>query len=558
MKMKVIGCILSLFFLLSCSSKPVIQLHTLGDSTMEQQDPNIKDQRGWPQFLQQFFSDEVKVVNHGKSGSSTKTFYNHGFWDRAKSTIQPGDYVIIQFAHNDGKHGGEDGEVGTAPTDSFRIYLSKYVNEVRELGAHPILMTPVVRQMFDSDGKLSRRGKHDLGEYFQAHVNRDFDPQDTITYNYTYNMKFVADSLKCPLIDMCQFSTELVEKLGPEYSTKLIYDLPNDGTHFGASGALLLSELAAKGLKQQNVLAEYIKLPVHLAVAPVEIDLGDRYTGTTFTRVFNVGCLNSKDTEGNITVNVTGGFTLSTEEHGEYQKQLTIPYSTVKGVAVLKLYMKVAAAQIGKLSGVITVSDGKNEKRIPVSGQCIALDGEQEVSAFYTLYNHSKPATTGAVVALEEQWSNLEFVTFVRPRELGVSDPDGSFYNTKVQCNNIIGGQWPGNEIDVVHSRYVQFGIQAIEGSKVVVNHIGLTGGGGVSYRIMYSKNDDFSDALILGERIGEGNEMTAHSFDLMQEISNGEKLYLRIYPWSEKQVTPCYLCLYKVQIDGIQTLTTP
>ncbi len=124
-----------------------VRIHTLGDSTMEQQDPNVKDQRGWPQLLSPFFTSEVTILNHAKSGTSSKSFYKEGYWERAKKTILAGDYVFIQFGHNDEKHNGEDGKIGTAPTDSFRIYLRKYVEEVRQLRAIPVLFTPVVRCM---------------------------------------------------------------------------------------------------------------------------------------------------------------------------------------------------------------------------------------------------------------------------------------------------------------------------------------------------------------------------------------------------------------------------
>lgn len=554
------GLISVLLLLMSCSKTTAVQLHTIGDSTMEQQDPNIKDQRGWPQFLSQFFSDEVRIVNHGKSGSSTKTFYHHGFWARAKNKINPGDYVIIQFAHNDEKHDGIDGAVGTAPTDSFRIYLSRYVDEVRQLGANPILMSPVVRKMFNANNTLSRRGKHDLGEHVHMRVDSTFDANDTIAFNYTYNMKHVADSLQCPFVDMCSMSAQLIESLGPEKSTELIYNLPKDGTHFGALGALLFSELAAKALKRQHILDRFITLPAGVVVSPEAIDLGDRYVGTSFTRAFTVGYLHPASDNGIITVDAPEGYLLSTEENGEYTRQVALHYVTPHDInaGVFKLYLKIEAATIGEMLGTITASDGKTTKRIPFCGQCISLDGEKEVTVAYALSSHPKPVASGAVVALEEVWSGMELETFIRPRELGLSDPDGSYYNTKVQCNTIEGGQWPVGEIDVVHSRYIQFGMQAIEGSKVTINQIKLNVGGGARYRILCSKQSDFSDAITLGERVEPGNEMIAYTFDAMQEISNGECFYLRIYPWSGQKNTPCYLCLHRVQFSGMQTLVAP
>ena len=152
-----------------------ITIHTIGDSTMESKpedtESNPNGQRGWAQMLQQFVTYGATVNNRSKSGTSSKSFYeakddnnNYRFWATVKPQIKEGDYVIIQFGHNDEKDGGEEGEIGTNPWKSYTEYLTKYVTEVRELNAIPILFTPIVRNYFESDGKtITARGAHNLG-----------------------------------------------------------------------------------------------------------------------------------------------------------------------------------------------------------------------------------------------------------------------------------------------------------------------------------------------------------------------------------------------------------
>ncbi len=137
-------------------------VHTIGDSTMEEKstDPsvNTNGQRGWPQMLPQFMVNGATLNNRAKSGTSSKTFYEESrFWTTVKPQIKEGDYVIIQFGHNDEKHAGADGEVGTYPWTTYKEYLRKYVNEVRELNATPILFTPIVRGYFSAN-KITDKG----------------------------------------------------------------------------------------------------------------------------------------------------------------------------------------------------------------------------------------------------------------------------------------------------------------------------------------------------------------------------------------------------------------
>lgn len=549
---------LSICFLLCLISLEVkadeIRVHTLGDSTMEQQDPNVKDQRGWPQYLQQFFTEDVRVINHAKSGTSTKSYYKGGYWERARKSIGKGDYVIIQFGHNDEKHNGVDGPVGTAPSDSFRIYLTRYVDEVRQLGAYPVLFTPVVRKMFGRDGRLSRRGKHDLGEQVAKYVDTGFDKEDTVTYNYVYNMKLVAKELHCPLVDMTALTANLVESLGQEQATELIYNLPKDGTHYGTAGALLFARLAAKGLKDGRILKNYIRDSEELVVAPVQVDWGDFYVKMPKEYIVDICCLGNDGKSGEVQVCATKGLTLTQTKGESSVSSLSLPYIIKNGIAYLRVYVRMSSETPGGVSESLTVINGNTEKKIPFAGNCLALSDSKKFSVTYLLHNHAKPISEGAVIPLEEQWEGMTLDRYVLPEVLGKLAKQKGYKQSKVQMNVINGGVWPGNEMDVVYTRYVQFGMQAVQGTSMYIDSLSLLIGG-TDYRIVCSRHEDFSDARTIGEQTSGRDEIEYRNFFLDQQLNSGDTFYIRIYPWYGKPSSEARLCLHDVEVKGIQML---
>jgi len=227
--------------LLDQAGKPVANGFTIfmiGDSTMANK-PLIPEnpERGWGQMLGIYFKAGVRVENHALNGRSSKSFRDEGHWAAVQSRLKPGDWVIIQFGHNDEK--SLDPTRYTTPEGSFKANLARYVIETRALGASPILATPVARRKFDEQGQPVNTH----GDYVKA-------------------VREVAQEQKVPLIDLNQRSTELLQRMGPEPAKKLyIYvtaaeypALPKgrqDDTHFCAYGAsrmcdLAVAEIAAK------------------------------------------------------------------------------------------------------------------------------------------------------------------------------------------------------------------------------------------------------------------------------------------------------------------------
>ena len=206
----------SLFFVPVFAAKR--KVHTIGDSTMSEYKPAATPKRGWGMYLQAFFNpDSVEVNNRGKSGASTRTFYEtENLWPSVKTQMHAGDYLIIQFAHNDEKCKGEDvyeqnaklraegkdtltDMRGTEPNTTYKEYLRTYIREARTMGVTPILMSPICRAYF-KDGKINDEGRHVLSEH----------------KNYVRSMREVAEETGVTFLDMTARSPELYEQLGKD------------------------------------------------------------------------------------------------------------------------------------------------------------------------------------------------------------------------------------------------------------------------------------------------------------------------------------------------------
>lgn len=275
---KAMALLLSLLICLPLPS--AVKVHTIGDSTMATY-ANNSPKIGWGQVLQQFFTNDVKIVNHAISGRSSKSFYQEK-WSSVKSQIKEGDYVIIQFAHNDEKANGLDGDSlqayynknginkeadlrATSPNDTYKEYLRKYINETREKGGQPILVSSICRKYFSSDKKSIRRnGRHDLGDKFDKLTANGLTSGNKVstsdhTYDYPYQMKLVAEEMGVPYLDMTTATAELFIETGE--TTVTTWFAAKDDTHTNATGAKIMAELGARLLREAGIMADSIVLP---------------------------------------------------------------------------------------------------------------------------------------------------------------------------------------------------------------------------------------------------------------------------------------------------------
>lgn len=199
-----------------------IRILMIGDSTMANKDTSKgSPERGWGMVLQDFFTDAVEVDNHAQNGRSTKSFINEGRWDKVLARIRPGDYVFIQFGHNDEKYNKE--KVYTAPGVTFDANLRRFVMEARQRGGIPVLFNAIVRRKFDGE-RLTN-------------THRD----------YLLPPRRVAEETAAYFVDANAITHGIVEAMGPEDSKRLFMWLPKgspshpkglqDDTHLNVYGA---------------------------------------------------------------------------------------------------------------------------------------------------------------------------------------------------------------------------------------------------------------------------------------------------------------------------------
>ena len=227
---------LTIFFLSFATPVKKVTIWMIGDSTMASKKPERKPESGWGVEFAQFVKNGVVVKNKAASGRSTKSFIAENRWQAVLDSIQPGDFVIIQFGHNDQR---KDSLVYADANTTYKELLKKYIKETREKGGKPVICTPVVRRHFDGNGNLL--DTH--GDYLKV-------------------VRTVARETKTPLVDMEALTRKLVIDLGPEKSKDLFTMRKNglDSTHLCHAGALQVAELFVKNAKKQHLkIARYFK-----------------------------------------------------------------------------------------------------------------------------------------------------------------------------------------------------------------------------------------------------------------------------------------------------------
>ncbi|MBQ7750427.1 MAG: pectin esterase [Bacteroidales bacterium] len=235
------------------SSSTTIRL--MGDSTMADKDirGGANPERGWGMMFPNFLDGEFSVVNYARNGRSTKSFIDLGLWDRVREDLMEGDWLFIQFGHNDSK--ADDPARYAAPFGAYQENLRLFVRTALEKGAKPVLLTPVARRWFKETGL--DRNCH--GDYPEA-------------------MKQVAAELGVPLLDMTSVTLDWLEGLGDEGSKPyyMISTGKNDNTHTVARGARKLAELTCGEIRKSlPELAEHL---VRYDIVVDQKGFGDYFT----------------------------------------------------------------------------------------------------------------------------------------------------------------------------------------------------------------------------------------------------------------------------------------
>ncbi|OFX55853.1 MAG: hypothetical protein A2066_01535 [Bacteroidetes bacterium GWB2_41_8] len=216
---------------------------TIGDSTMASKKAEVAPETGWCQVFSEFVDSSVEIKNRAVNGRSSKSFITEGRWKAVLDSLQTGDYVFIQFGHNDQKI--QDSTRYTEPFTTYRNNLERFVRETREKGATPILFTPIVRRKFENGFLIDTHG------------------------NYPVATRMVATEMNVPLVDLQMITTGAVTALGEEPSKQIYLWTPptekfpkerNDDTHLSVEGARLVAKLAAQQLiLMDNSFAKQLK-----------------------------------------------------------------------------------------------------------------------------------------------------------------------------------------------------------------------------------------------------------------------------------------------------------
>lgn len=556
------------------------KVHTIGDSTMATYDENTTITRGWGQMFQQFFKGDVTVNNRAKNGASSKSFYMEApYWQSVKKQIQAGDYVLIQFAHNDEKSGGCDGDElkayyksigddakanstdyrGTTANGTYKEYLRKYINETRALGATPVLVGAICRKYF-SGNTIRRNGRHDLGDNFSLIKDGKYTTgnkvgEDDHTYDYPYQMKQVAEEMGVQYLDLTTATKELYESYGDAKANELLFD-GNGSTHTSAMGATLIARLAAQLMQKAGILTENINLTSDLSVNPSTLDFGQAYKGQTVVRDLQINGFDLTPAEGTVSITASDGIQVSADGTS-FGPSATLSYKGGNMIASVKVSYDFAAA--GDINGSITVTSGDKTVSVPVTGKCIELAAGVATSAYWRLEKDDACVTEGPVTVLGESYSEMKLQKYSAPNA-NTTWPEGTGFDAtrKVQRNIIEGETWPAGEIDEVSTRWIEFAVKPATGTTFNVNEISMyvcgCGGNGMRCKIYYSKEENFANAVNIADFSGsmKANDMMEVKATPVLELKENETLRVRIYPWYNGSATGKTICVSDVKIGGV------
>ncbi len=236
-----------------CRSARPLAIHMIGDSTMADKPLEGNPERGWGQLFPLYVREGVTVVNHARNGRSTQSFIDEGRWDDVTRALRPGDWVFIQFGHNDEKHVSSEAYARAG----FRQNLERYVRETRAKGARPLLLTPVMRRRFDEQGR-----------FFDTHGG------------YPAVVREVARAMDVPLVDLHHDTERMIVEAGVEESKRIFLWVEpgryvscalgkQDDTHFSDYGARRVAGLVADALRKTRLPLKKSLRPAPASQEPV-------------------------------------------------------------------------------------------------------------------------------------------------------------------------------------------------------------------------------------------------------------------------------------------------
>lgn len=542
----------------STASTATVTIHMLGDSTMTTYTEDRRPQMGWGEAMPQFFDSSATIKNWALGGRSSRSFYYESTrWPVILPQINAGDYVIIQFGHNDEKDGTDyatygtyaycsdgttDGENCSGATDSvdttvdksehsYYQFLKKYVTEIRARGATPILMSPIVRKYF-SGTTITDAGQHNL---------TTVDSGETYARgNYTAAMKAVADTYSVPYVDLTAATKTIVESYGDSAAASYLY-ISTDSTHPRVLFANLIAKKAVEGLSDLGLLTDYMVPVTSLIASPSTLDWSTRYVGVASAKSVTVAAFDLSPAAGTVTLSSpSSNFLLSTDQ-STWSQSLDIAYTN--GAFTETVYVQFTPTDTVDYSQTLSfVLDSTTLGTIAVSGTGISSSGGVDSSSVWFGAGSSVAAVAdGLLTGADAVASNLTAAT---SKSLTVG-------TDTVTAARFTVDTWTSHD----SSKYLEFSVTptgAFVASSISM-YYASSGGSTIQCDIAYSTDQStwttlngstplasVKDTLTLAEYSG-----------LAVQVASGSPLYVRIYPWNTAGTSGKYLALYNVTIAG-------
>jgi lysophospholipase L1-like esterase len=540
----------------SSSALAAVTIHMLGDSTMTAYTEDRRPQMGWGEAMPQFFNSGVTVKNWALGGRSSRSFYYESTrWPAILPQIKAGDYVIIQFAHNDQKYGADyatygtyaycsdgsgDGEACIGAADavdssvdkaehSYYQFLKRYVTEIQAKGAYPILMTPMVRKYF-SGTTITAEGQHNVGIKGTETVARG---------DYPAAMKAVAAKYGVPLVDLTAETKTIVESYGDAAATANLY-ISADSTHPQVLFANLIAKKATEGMATLGLLNSYMVPVTSLIASPSTLAWSTRYVGVASVKSITVSAFDLSPAAGSVTVTSPAtNFELSTDQT-TWSQSLSLDYTN--SAFTKTVYVRFTPSAVIDYSGSITFAlAGVSVGTVAVSGTGVSAgSGVDSTATWFTAGTAVAAVTDGLLTAADAVPNNLTATT---SKVLAVNGQDTTVARYTADT-------WTSHD----STRYLQFATTPTGAMSVstISMYYASSGGSTIQADIEYSLDQTSWTRLNASSLTSTKDVMTYVEYTgLALQVAKGSTVYLRIYPWNTAGTAGKSLALYGVKVAG-------
>ena len=538
-------------------------LFTCGDSTMaDYATDGSTPTRGWGQYFGAFFSPDITVINRGKGGMDVQGFYyGDAYWPAIKKILKPGDYVLLQFAHNDEKNGGMDGRQlrdyylgigdtqaaasvdirGSIPHDTYAATLRTLVAEIRALGATPILASSICRMNFTADGDIRRAARHDLGDNFevltpQGPTKGNSVPADDHSMDFRRQMEMVADDLDVDFIDLTEATRELFTSYGQAKTAEIISD-GQGGTHLSTAGAALIARRCAEMMVEQGILADKINVgDADITLSPADGNLGEAYTGNILSKEFTLTGFGLSPESGSVTISAESPFEVSADK-SRWSQSASLAYDG--GTLIGSFYVRATLTNPGELTGTVTATAGSSSASVNVSATALPIPGSGAMSLNWPLVSDDDYVLSGEAVPVAMSLHGLR--------------ADGYDGGLRLVPE---AGSWPAGDIDESPERYIEFGVTAPEGKTLAVDRMALSVGSPdldiMQCHVSYSAEPGFGNPRTFYSPASMARGvMNDVSTDALINLAEGKTLTLRVYPWTKNEAATGHITVGNVSISG-------